>query len=55
MYARTTKDVVDTISHLTDNTYIIPDLLQDEDIQRMFNYKCPEDCSNQKWLTDNIT
>ena len=52
MYARTTKDVVDTISHLTDNTYIIPDLLQDEDIQRMFNYKCSEDCSNQKWLTN---
>jgi len=51
MYTRATKDVVDTMSHLSNHTYIIPDLLQDEDIQRMFNYKCHEDPSNQKWLT----
>jgi len=48
---KATKDVVDTVSPLSNHTYIIPDLLKDEDIQRMFNYKCHEDLSNQKWLT----
>lgn len=52
MFARTTKNSAKITKPLSINKHIIPDLLQDEDIQEMFNYKCPEDCSNQKWLTN---